>query len=448
MNVDWGHDRVEGGAPLLAGIEATAWCLHPDRAAGRLAGVMSIPQWQPGSPCRLVGLLAHPGQWIEASYEFQGRASSVPAVLTVRYCREGKSARAFAEAVATAADPTAIVHVSAFEAVAWRFPEDSHLRSLSRLDGPAWRARLSQPGSASAGEAERWSTTVLSYRRGARCALRVDPPDADGVVVKVHAGAADAHATLGAVFDRASARLGMPRPLGVDPEQGVRWETFVPGQSFIAQMRTGPVGAAVHAVAGALGRLHGIEVQGLPVQDAPSTLTRLERVALTRVARAGLSVADRHCQLVADRLARRLPTPPSSPATLHGDLHVGNVLFTTSGAALVDLDSLACGDPTIDLAMFASRLLLLAALRGSAATDVIQAACDMPTAYREHHGPVDEEAFAWFMAALLVARQIKTCINHAAPSLAQTTEALAGAALDILDRGRCDADALTRHLCR
>ncbi|MFT5511282.1 MAG: hypothetical protein ACI89J_004383 [Hyphomicrobiaceae bacterium] len=47
------------------------------------------------------------------------------------------------------------------------------------------------------------------------------------------------------------------------------------------------------------------------------------------------------------------------------------------------------------------------------------------------------------MPALLVARQIKTCINHAAPALDEKAIFLSQAALAILDRNRFDSEEIS-----
>jgi aminoglycoside phosphotransferase (APT) family kinase protein len=44
------------------------------------------------------------------------------------------------------------------------------------------------------------------------------------------------------------------------------------------------------------------------------------------------------------------------PATLHGDLHIKNFIVSVAGVALIDLDTLAAGDPLEDVASFTAAL--------------------------------------------------------------------------------------------
>ncbi len=50
--------------------------------------------------------------------------------------------------------------------------------------------------------------------------------------------------------------------------------------------------------------------------------------------------------------------------------------------------------------------------------------------------PVADALFGWYMAALLVGRQLKTCIRHVAPGLPQIADHLFEAAETILEDGR------------
>ena len=52
---------------------------------------------------------------------------------------------------------------------------------------------------------------------------------------------------------------------------------------------------------------------------------------------------------------------------------------------------------------------------------------------------IPDPVFAWYMAALLVGRQIKTCIRHCAPALGELALICLTYARETLERGRFEA---------
>jgi len=51
---------------------------------------------------------------------------------------------------------------------------------------------------------------------------------------------------------------------------------------------------------------------------------------------------------------------------------------------------------------------------------------------------IPAQVFAWYLAALLVGRQIKTCVRHLAPGMHGIAPLLLRRATDILDAGRVE----------
>jgi Ser/Thr protein kinase RdoA (MazF antagonist) len=132
--------------------------------------------------------------------------------------------------------------------------------------------------------------------------------------------------------------------------------------------------------------------------------------------------------------------PPEDAAGLiHGDFHIANLLAEGEHVVFLDLDSAGRGEAARDLAHFAGRLLLMALVRRESPGDAARAARELVAAYREAGGrPVADRDFAWYMSALLLGAQARTCIRHFAPGLHRLVPALLSMARRILAEGRFD----------
>jgi hypothetical protein len=106
---------------------------------------------------------------------------------------------------------------------------------------------------------------------------------------------------------------------------------------------------------------------------------------------------------------------------------------------LIDLDSLARGEPALDQALLGTRLLLRAMLTERGLAETVAALAALPQAYRGAGGDaIPARVFAWYVATLLVGRQIKTSVNHLAPGMERLALRLLACARSVLDAGRVE----------
>ncbi|HEX6362301.1 MAG TPA: phosphotransferase, partial [Albitalea sp.] len=232
----------------------------------------------------------------------------------------------------------------------------------------------------------------------------------------------------------------MPEPLGAgraaDGGAGehVRWERFVEGERLEAAAARHGWAPVLRAAVAAVADLHRRTLPGLALQDEAAVLARLEGKVLRRI-RTALPGCVPECERLVAALQARLPRDPAPRATLHGDLHTGNLLCTDDGrVAFIDLDNLVLGSPAYDLALLASRLMLLGLLDPAAAPPRELAVEALPRWYVEAGGdPRVLDEYRWHLALLLVSRQVKTCIRHHAPGLASLGRALFALAHAVLD---------------
>jgi aminoglycoside phosphotransferase (APT) family kinase protein len=181
----------------------------------------------------------------------------------------------------------------------------------------------------------------------------------------------------------------------------------------------------------------------LPNQSRAQVLARLQG----KVSRRVQAALPRHAEALArqcGQLARWSGEPAVVQAVLHGDLHTGNLLVTPAGhTVFIDLDSLTTGEPAYDLALLSTRLVLLALLNQAEPAQVDVLVARLPDWYEEAGGdPRAAAAYPWHVAALLTARQLKTCIRHAAPQLPHLAQALMALAGRVIDTGAVPHDLL------
>jgi aminoglycoside phosphotransferase len=374
-------------------------------------------------------------------YKLHGKEES-PAILTLFFLPRGESAKHYREKLAAAVNRDRVVHFPSWNAVGSIFPEDPDLpalESMTEKEGLELRlGRLMNGGPKF--ETIRWD--VMNYHPGKRCAFRYRFSEGDYTLVgKVEANgaAATAHRNLARLWEWPSRRFRIPEPLGSDEEQGIRWELFARGSAVGDLFSEIPLGPLMKMVAFDLANLHQIGMEDLPLNDSGQILIRLKKkimpAACQRLSRLESSLEDFY-----DLLAQKEDLlPDRRRVTIHGDLHAANVLFDSDGLTFIDTDSLSLGDPAYDLALFASRLMLLALLEGGRMNEVAEAAASFPGAYEEVSGTaIPDRTYAWYLAALLIGRQLKTCIRHCAPALGDLAPVLLHCAHETLERGRFD----------
>ncbi len=252
---------------------------------------------------------------------------------------------------------------------------------------------------------------ILSYLPGERCAVRYTGDDID--LIGRIAGDEDMRALdrrQRALFDAADRRFMMAEPLGVDAD-GIRLERAVNGDRAEALMPAVTSSNLLGSLHKAIPNLHRASTTGLTTYGSMEVLQRMTTKTVPRIAAALPHLAAR-LRAVCAKLETARPAG-GQHVTIHGDLHTANVLFDKSlRPAFIDLDNLAVGDAEYDLALFASRLRLHAAVSGTP--------CLIPAQYIGD----DPERFRWYLAATLVGRQMKTCVRHLAPQVAELCETM------------------------
>ncbi len=360
-------------------------------------------------------------------------------IVTVRFCQRGESAAAYARARQSAVDGDAVCHLPAWDGVAMVFPCDPDLPQLGAMTDIR-RRPTAQTGECNEPDAGAAAWHVLSYLPGRRCALRYDwAGDAHAYVGKLGQGAERNHQRLTTLWNMPRRSFAMPEPLSVDSSLDVRWERLVPGERIEDALANADRKRVLSMVSKAAVALHTTTVLGLPHRGADRVLERLEQKVIPRIEASVPELSQRAHALVLKLREGLMRFPPRRLHTIHGDLHTANLLIQKDRAVFIDLDEIALGDSAYDLALLGSRFILAAWIAATSLDDIAPIVASLPQLYEESGGqPVPEAVFAWYMAALLVGRQIKTSIRHLAPDWPAICERLLTLAERTLERGRFD----------
>jgi hypothetical protein len=267
-------------------------------------------------------------------------------LLYVRAYPDGGSHEAWAELVATHRTAGA-THVPEQDLIVWTFPHDPALPALAQLvDTIRVLDRLPTviPGPV--------DVTVVRYQPEVSATLRYESavgPGRDTATVFAKALADDPTA-IGKrheeLWRRTRPGLRIAQPLGTDPDLRVLWTLGVAGEPVRVPLGVADAADLARDLATIVAALHDSAAPGDREIRSEDCLAEGRKKA-TKLAEAlprGRSALD----------AIAPPDAPSGagelPARVHGDLHLDQFVDSLDGPVLVDLDSVATGDPELDLA--------------------------------------------------------------------------------------------------
>jgi aminoglycoside phosphotransferase len=379
-----------------------------------------------------------PGKALKLLAHFkESNPSAETAVIVINFYHENESLSNHQIAIGRAINPTKIGLISKWHAVARIFPEDADLPGLGgMLELKKVAEILGEPVNINFNA--NWK--MLRYQAGKRCALRYDFNHTGSQYFgKTQSGdeAAKTHQRLCQMWNHPERRFNMPRPIACDKDLGARWEAFVPGVSLEEALLNGDLTALITEITRNLTYLHTLEIPDLPPMTPNIVLRRIEKKILPRMASLVPVLAVR-----AERLFKKLEdrikwVENTQKVTLHGDFHIANFLLNDDGMVIIDLDDICLGDPCYDLALFGSRLLLRNFHNADRLPETLQMVAELPNLYTKLSGYlIRAETFAWYVAALLIGRQIKSCMRVDAPDMEKLIRILLDWAEDSLEHGR------------
>jgi hypothetical protein len=259
--------------------------------------------------------------------------------------------------------------------------------------------------------AENDGATVVRYRPGKRCTIRVER---EGRLrfAKVYArgkGQA-AHAEARELWQagrRGELGFRVSRPERFDPALQAVWHGSVAGEPVLDRLRAGGV-----ELAGRLGRAAGT-LQRATIRPG----AQRDRTAELERTRRRCAELERRVPELGDQVRRLLGSlavllgeaRPYEPRPVHGALHASQWLDGQGGVALLDYDAVALGDPELDAATFLADL----DVENRERVPVERLGASFLAGFEKTAGPLDPRLLAAYRAerrlekALRVARTLR-----------------------------------------
>jgi hypothetical protein len=280
--------------------------------------------------------------------------------------------------------------------------------------------------------AENGDATVVRYRPGKRCTLRVVRAGrarfakvyAPGEGEAAHADARE----LWQAARRGELGFRVSRPERFDPGLEAVWHGGVSGGPVRDRLRAG----GGEELAGRIGRAAGtLRRASLRIQARRGRNAELERT------RRRCAELERRVPELGEEIRRLLGSlgtllaeaRPSKPCPVHGALHASQWLEGEEGVALLDYDGLALGDPELDAATFLADL----DVENRERVPVERLGASFLAGFEESAGPLDPRLLTAYRAerrlekALRVARALRPDGDRkAARRLGRALECLGG----------------------
>lgn len=377
-------------------------------------------------------------------------------LVTARVCSGGDSLRRYQQALArsalrSAAGPS-LSHVAALDMVAFWLPNDAKLGATALLlDDEAMRRDV-LPAVVAALTAGR--DTLLHHRATLmqlvpelRLCARVDLQLRAGTATvyakaDIERGGAATLVVMQALYDspaRVQGRLCMPQPLLWQADTGLHWQTAVAGR-VLQEVHAEVAPHIAAAVATQLAALHATPVAGLPALGAATLAQQVDDSAalLARVEPAWRQ----RLQTLAAWLQAGVPALAEEPhVTLHGDLHLNNILVDGPRLALIDFDSVCSGPAAIELGGWIADMLYRCALQGSGPRRAAPSCRAFLASYAQaaNQPLVAAPLLAWSAVHALLCKRACRCVANLKPGRYAVVPALLAMAEAIAQRGSVDA---------
>lgn len=247
------------------------------------------------------------------------------------------------------------------------FPTDRKLPGLKRLNDAAARRKLLQEVLPEHPELWGAGLEILRYKPERRLVARLHAPDGSRALLKLyHAGDFERARAGAEAFSRGT--VPSAPLLGLHQGHHVLIWRWLDASACDALLAIQP--ALAEDIGRALATLHAQPVAELnPV--ARGEEGRPLRAAAEHVAYLLPELAPRVLRLVAT-LGGQLRAAPVVRYAVHGDFSADQVLWTPEGAAIIDFDAAALGDPAWDLGTFAAQLER-GVIRGDLTAEVVAA---------------------------------------------------------------------------
>ena len=341
-----------------------------------------------------------------------------------------------------------VFHFPALEMVIRAFPNDRKLHGLQQVLQPEILSQIIIPDALNSaiGEhrhIEKWQHEVVHFVPEHVCTVKVDVqlggnrPQTESFFGKVYYNDEGAKTieNMRRIWDsplQKNGTLNVAKPLAYYPQWRSMWQCGLPGGTLLdlgfgsdAFMKMIPKAAEQVAA------LHRCELQNLPEINHKSIAEKLVAVQ-QMLEKTGFAKTEKSAGLV-KQLLNQQPFLSKAPVVmLHGDLHLKNFLTNEGTVSVIDLDSLASGDPVVDLGSFIAGMLNMGIQKRLSATQLRKVIGLFLNAYQRASSlQIDSAKLRWHIAAALLTERVFRAITRQKSTINNLPEYLVILAIDI-----------------
>lgn len=377
-------------------------------------------------------------------------------LVAARACSEGDSLRRYQQALArgalrSAAGPS-LSHLAALDMVAFWLPNDAKLGATALLFDDEAMRRDVLPGVVAALTSGRDTlvhhrTTLMQLVPELRLCARVDLQLRSGTATvyaktDIERSGAATLAVMQALYDspaRAQGRLCMAQPLLWQADTGLHWQAAVAGR-VLQEVHADVAPHIAAAVAAQLAALHATPVPGLPALGVAALAQQVHDSAAL-LARVEPAWQPRLQPVVSWLQAGEAALADEPHVTLHGDLHLNNILVDGPRLALIDFDSMRSGPAAIELGGWIADMLYRCALQRSDPHRAAPSCRAFLAGYAQaaNQPLIAAPLLAWSVVHALLCKRAYRCVANLKPGRYAVVPALLAMAEAIAQRGSVDA---------
>lgn len=416
-------------APIL---DATVMASHFNRARFGAPGA-------PGAAvqsCKIEWIKYKPAKNCTVAYRLT-MADGAEQLLYGRIYADGGAAERFAETQTAPATRSQqgepMVYLAALGMLCWRFPNDRKLDGLALLADENWLMTQALPKVVASLCGIHWRITAMShhlvhYVPEHTCTVRVDLAvrhDNSGASQDIRLygktyyndAGAQTYLRMQDLWQQAAsgaAALTIAQPCAYDAAHKTLWQRSVAGQTLLQlEFASQSFMDALPLAAAAVAALHGSRVHCAKKVAVSDWLAQLQEVRVF-LSKAAPQRAARLAPLVEGLVRQASHLGRQTEVTLHGDLHLGNILVDAAGkAALIDLDGLCQGSPLVDVGSFIAALIYQGLIQKAGEQQIHAMVEIFCRAYRSHAAwPVQDAELRWHVAVALVIERVYRCLTR------------------------------------
>ncbi|MFQ5483219.1 MAG: aminoglycoside phosphotransferase family protein, partial [Nitrospinaceae bacterium] len=337
-----------------------------------------------------------------------------------------------------------LLHFPDLNMVFWTFPNERKLHALPQLTHPEFLEKnivrqLAGDRWGGSWKVEGMSHSIVHYVPEHTCSFRVEVRlrhqvtreakpwvifgktyyDDEGVQTN------ETMRQLWASESRRTGRLGMAQPLKYYEPLNNFWQEGLPGEPLFNMDRTHPdFPAAIERSGAMIAALHNTPVTTSRCTRLPEAVSRLKEMeTLLGASRPAIKLKVAH---LANRLVRQADNlDTGTSATLHGDLHLKNILAAGDDVFLIDLDNVSRGAPQFDLGSFLAGMIYLTKLDGNDWDAFNHFTGRFFNSYLNHvPWTLSQADLNWHIAAALINERAFRCLTRLKPGRLELIDTL------------------------